>query len=74
MARVAVVTGDARHRGSDFGALKDAGYVVAANYAGNDDRPGRSAPARIKSFKWDVSSSMTALPESRKSKPNSSVT
>ncbi len=39
MARVAVVTGGTRGIGEAISvALKDAGYKVAANYAGNDER------------------------------------
>ena len=58
MARVAVVTGGTRGIGEAISvALKDAGYVVAANYAGNDERA-RDFTARtgIKAYKWDVSS------------------
>ena len=39
MARVAVVTGGTRGIGEAISvALKEAGYSVAANYAGNDER------------------------------------
>ena len=39
MARVAVVTGGTRGIGEAISvALKNAGYKVAANYAGNDER------------------------------------
>ena len=39
MARVAVVTGGTRGIGEAISvALKDAGFIVAANYAGNDER------------------------------------
>ena len=39
MARVAVVTGGTRGIGEAISmALEKAGYEVAANYAGNDDR------------------------------------
>ena len=58
MARVAVVTGGTRGIGEAISvALKNAGYTVAANYAGNDDRA-RAFTERtgIKAFKWDVSS------------------
>ena len=38
MAKVALVTGGSRGIGAAIStALKDAGYTVAANYAGNDD-------------------------------------
>ncbi len=58
MARVAVVTGGTRGIGEAISmALKDAGYTVAANYAGNDERAKAfSARTGIKSYKWDVSS------------------
>ena len=39
MARVAVVTGGTRGIGEAISVgLKEAGYTVAANYAGNDER------------------------------------
>ena len=56
MARVAVVTGGTRGIGEAISvALKNAGYTVAANYAGNDQRA-QDFPARtgIKAYKWDV--------------------
>ena len=38
MGRVALVTGGSRGIGAAISvALKDAGYTVAANYAGNDE-------------------------------------
>ena len=38
MARVALVTGGSRGIGAAIStSLRDAGYTVAANYAGNDD-------------------------------------
>jgi acetoacetyl-CoA reductase len=38
-------------------ALKNAGYTVAANYAGNDERAKAfSDRTGIKSYKWDVAS------------------
>ena len=56
MARVALVTGGSRGIGAAISrALKDAGYKVAANYAGNDE-----AAAAFKSgtgipvYKWSV--------------------
>ncbi len=58
MARVAVVTGGTRGIGEAISvALQKAGYKVAANYAGNDDRA-RAFTDRtgIAAFKWDVSS------------------
>jgi acetoacetyl-CoA reductase len=57
MARVAIVTGGTRGIGEAISlALRDAGAVVAANYAGNDERA-RAFTERtgIKSYKWDVS-------------------
>ncbi|HVV28595.1 MAG TPA: acetoacetyl-CoA reductase [Rhizomicrobium sp.] len=58
MARVAVVTGGTRGIGEAISiALRDAGYVVAANYAGNDDRARSFTDATgIRAYKWDVSS------------------
>ena len=56
MARVAVVTGGTRGIGEAISvALKKAGYTVAANYAGNDERAREfSDRTGIKAFKWDV--------------------
>ena len=58
MARVAVVTGGTRDIGEAISvALKNAGYKVAANYAGNDERAKAfSERSGIASFRWDVSS------------------
>ncbi len=56
MARVAIVTGGTRGIGEAISlALRDAGAIVAANYAGNDERA-RAFTERtgIKSYKWDV--------------------
>jgi acetoacetyl-CoA reductase len=56
MARIAVVTGGTRGIGEAISiALRDAGYHVAANYAGNDERA-RAFTDRtgIKAYKWDV--------------------
>ncbi len=57
MARVAVVTGGTRGIGEAISiALKDAGYSVAANYAGNDERAKAfSDKTGISVFKFDVS-------------------
>ncbi|HYG84845.1 MAG TPA: SDR family NAD(P)-dependent oxidoreductase, partial [Azospirillum sp.] len=57
MARVAVVTGGTRGIGEAIAvALKNAGYVVAANYAGNDERAKEfSARTGIAVYKFDVS-------------------
>ena len=56
MARVAVVTGGTRGIGEAISLrLRDAGMIVAANYAGNDERAQAfSAATGIKSYKWDV--------------------
>jgi len=56
MARVAVVTGGTRGIGEAISvALKNAGYTVAANYAGNDERAKAfTERTGIKAFKWDV--------------------
>ena len=57
MARVAVVTGGTRGIGAAISiALKAAGYTVAANYAGNDERANEFSDATgIPVFKFDVS-------------------
>jgi acetoacetyl-CoA reductase len=57
MARVAIVTGGTRGIGEAISvALKDMGMIVAANYAGNEERA-RAFTERtgIQAFKWDVS-------------------
>ncbi|HTI31222.1 MAG TPA: acetoacetyl-CoA reductase [Sphingomonas sp.] len=56
MARVAIVTGGSRGIGEAISlALKDMGFTVAANYAGNDQRAAEfTARTGIKTFKWDV--------------------
>jgi acetoacetyl-CoA reductase len=58
MARVAVVTGGTRGIGAAIArALKDAGYKVAVNYAGNDAAANKfKADTGINTYKWDVSS------------------
>src|SRR5580704_10508169 len=58
MARVAVVTGGTRGIGEAISiGLQKAGYQVAANYAGNDERAKAfSDKTGIAAFKWDVSS------------------
>src|ERR1700731_1796877 len=58
MARVAVVTGGTRGIGEAISmALKNAGYTVAANYCGNEERAKAfSDRTGIKSYKWDVAS------------------
>ncbi len=56
MARVALVTGGSRGIGAAISkALKDAGYTVAASYAGNDEAASKfTAETGIKTYKWDV--------------------
>lgn len=56
MARVALVTGGTRGIGAAISmALKDAGYTVAATYAGNDEAANTfKADTGIHVFKWDV--------------------
>jgi acetoacetyl-CoA reductase len=57
MARVAVVTGGTRGIGEAISlGLKEAGYKVAAVYAGNDEKAREfSERTGIAAFKWDVS-------------------
>ena len=56
MGRVALVTGGSRGIGAAISvALKDAGYAVAANYAGNDEAAAKfTAETGIPCFKWSV--------------------
>ena len=56
MARVALVTGGTRGIGGAISqALKDAGYTVAATYAGNDEKAKAfTDETGIKTYKWDV--------------------
>ncbi len=56
MARTALVTGGTRGIGAAISvALKEAGYSVAANYAGNDDAAGKFTDGTgIRAFKWSV--------------------
>jgi len=56
MGRVALVTGGSRGIGAAISvALKDAGYTVAANYAGNDEAAKKfTAETGIKAYKWSV--------------------
>lgn len=56
MARVAVVTGGTRGIGRAIcEALRDAGYDVASNYAGNDEAAKKfEAETGMKSYKFDV--------------------
>ncbi|MBJ7416396.1 MAG: acetoacetyl-CoA reductase [Niveispirillum sp.] len=57
MARVALVTGGTRGIGEAISvALRDAGYIVAANYAGNDTAAAEfTERTGIKAYKFDVS-------------------
>jgi acetoacetyl-CoA reductase len=56
MARVALVTGGSRGIGAAISkALKEAGYSVAANYAGNDEAANAfKAETGIPVYKWSV--------------------
>lgn len=56
MSRTALVTGGTRGIGAAISvALKDAGYSVAANYAGNDEAAQKfSAQNDIPTYKWSV--------------------
>ncbi|MEQ8480039.1 MAG: acetoacetyl-CoA reductase [Hoeflea sp.] len=56
MSKVAIVTGGSRGIGAAISvALKDAGYTVAANYAGNDEAAAKfTAETGIKTYKWSV--------------------
>ena len=56
MSRVAIVTGGSRGIGAAISAaLKNAGYFVAATYAGNDEKAEAfTAETGIKTYKWDV--------------------
>ena len=56
MTRVALVTGGSRGIGAAISiGLKNAGYQVAASYAGNEATAGEfSAETGIKTYKWDV--------------------
>ena len=57
MSRVALVTGGTRGIGAAISmALKNAGYKVAANYAGNDEKAQAfKQETGIPVYKWDVS-------------------
>ncbi len=56
MGRVALVTGGSRGIGAAISvALKDAGYTVAANYAGNDEAAAKfTEETGIRTWKWSV--------------------
>jgi acetoacetyl-CoA reductase len=63
MAKVAVVTGGTRGIGEAISlALKTAGYRVAANYGGNDEKARAfSADTGIPAYKWDVGDHQACL-------------
>jgi acetoacetyl-CoA reductase len=63
MARVAIVTGGTRGIGEAICiALKDAGFTVAANYAGNAQRAAAfTAATGMKSYSWDVADHQACL-------------
>ena len=56
MARTALVTGGSRGIGAAISkALKEAGYTVAATYAGNDEAAAKfTDETGIKTYKWNV--------------------
>ena len=56
MSRTALVTGGSRGIGAAISiALKDAGYTVAATYAGNDEAAAKFTESTgIKTYKWNV--------------------
>ncbi|MEO0390249.1 MAG: acetoacetyl-CoA reductase [Pseudomonadota bacterium] len=56
MSRTALVTGGSRGIGAAISkALKDAGYSVAATYAGNDEAAAKfTEDTGIKTYKWNV--------------------
>ncbi|MBB93640.1 MAG: beta-ketoacyl-ACP reductase [Rhodobacteraceae bacterium] len=56
MSRTALVTGGSRGIGAAIAkALKDAGYSVAASYAGNDEAAAKfTEETGIKTYKWNV--------------------
>lgn len=56
MARIAIVTGGTRGIGKAISlALKDLGYTVAANYAGNEEKAKAfTEETGIATYKWDV--------------------
>jgi len=63
MARIAIVTGGTRGIGEAIStALNDAGFLVAANYAGNDQRAADFTDRTgIKAFRWDVADHQACL-------------
>jgi acetoacetyl-CoA reductase len=63
MARVAIVTGGSRGIGEAISLkLKDMGFIVAANYAGNDVRAKEfSDRTGIAAYRWDVGDHQACL-------------
>ena len=63
MARVAIVTGGTRGIGAAISqALKDEGFTVVANYAGNEEKARAfSDETGIKAYKWDVGDHQACL-------------
>ena len=63
MSRVAIVTGGTRGIGEAISlALRDMGYTVAANYAGNEAKAQAFTEATgIAAFKWDVGDHQACL-------------
>lgn len=63
MTRVAIVTGGTRGIGKAIcTTLRDKGYTVAANYAGNDEAARKfSDETGMRSFKWDVGDHQACL-------------
>ena len=63
MSRVAIVTGGTRGIGEAISlALKEMGYAVAANYAGNDEKAKAfTDKTGIAAFKWDVGDHQACL-------------
>ncbi len=63
MARVAIVTGGTRGIGEAIcRALKDAGFTVAANYAGNEAKAAQfTADTGIPAYKFDVGDHLACL-------------
>jgi acetoacetyl-CoA reductase len=63
MSRVAIVTGGTRGIGEAISlALKEQGFSVAANYAGNDEKARAfTEKTGIQSFRWDVGDHQACL-------------
>ena len=69
MARTALVTGGSRGIGAAISkALKDAGYQVAATYAGNDEAAAKfTEETGIKTYKWNAADYAAPRPGSSRS-------